>query len=425
VNLEDEGHPKPEVAALLTANEGAKAYHDGGLFVACPATEKKPVENKPPIKAMLWRIRELGGGFQSPESRPDYCIESYAEIVKVVKADVVIILGLASTTGWTPKNEGNVVRIEEGVRDTGISEAKRILSALGKTDAGGGWKLVVVSGPDGKPAYFHHQTACFFYKGGSGITCGKTIVAACGPAFLGVAPVKIPATFDCPPDLSLFAPLAVGQRVFFAKEPPDPKVTGTMPANGIVSFSSPEGLGGNEEYADLRTECDVEYAPPLREGTRLKIPYWEVVSERTEALLENFTAINAADVIRQDKSMHWEAIEHEKHPASLEKVVGRLADALMVRHTSDAPAPRLEKARVVDLVRAALDTGVLAAAGTGDGLAEDSSLAAVRKKHTRTAAHVKSAAAEAQVENQIAEAVLFARKLSDHWPVIADVHLAE
>ena len=45
------------------------------------------------------------------------------------------------------------------------------------------------------------------------------------------------------------------------------------------------------------------------------------------------------------------------------------------------------------------------------------------RKFEATLPKAKQATKGTASEIQIAEAVLFARKLSDHWPILADVHL--
>lgn len=418
----DEERVNTDNHALAEADTAAKEYPSDDAVVECPFA-KEEEEEKPPLKLMLWRIRGLGGGFHSPSVRPGYIIDAYAETIKSTKADVLILMGLTCTTGWVPKNknEGGIVGMGEAVQDSGIKEANRILTALGKVDAGGGWKLITVDDDKGKYTYFREQTSCVLFKGGKGISCKDVIVTNCESDFLSVTTMSIPDTFNCP-ELPLIVPLAVDQKIFSAKTTTPPKVTGEIPASGIFGFSSTKGLQGNTTYRDFRKQCDVEYMPPLAYGSKLNIPYWEEVVERDEALLENYIAINSANVIAQDAIMHWEAITLEKHPSTLQKVIGRLSDSLLVKRGESGLT--LSNVRIVDLVRAALDTKVIANLGADDVLDEDSSLAGKCKQETKMAAHTKNMNAEPKVENHIAEAMLFVRGLSDHWPLIADVELA-
>jgi hypothetical protein len=417
VNLEDGGKKNPEVEKLLEAEEGARDFSNQEGVIECPL-KKKAKETKPPVRALFWSIREFGGGFQTPAQRPDYCIQAYAALIRAVKADVVLLTGLTRTIGWLPELQGKVMRMREQTLDSGLEEARRLLAALG-----GGWRLAPANGPDGKPAYHLHESACFLYDTARGIECGDVEIAACGPAFLAIAPMQIPGTFDAPPKLPLLAPLSTGRYTFSREVPPDPAAGASLPPSGLVGFTAGNELSGSSEYLDFRTECDVEYSRPLNDGTVLKIPYWEEVASNEECLIENHIAVNAADVVLQDTAMHWEALRPDQHPKQLDKVYGRLADSLLVRNTGGA-APRLEKLRVMDLVRAALDEEALGAAATGPALEEDSAIVAQRSAFAETLARTRDASPATKIERQIAEAALFARTLSDHWPVVADVRLA-
>lgn len=411
----------PDAAALVAAAEGAKDYPDG-MVVPCPLAKKKE-KAKPALRVLVWHVRELGGGFQSPEKRADECIQAYAKVAAAVKPDAWILLGLSSQHGWKAQVKGGVVTREEGLKDTGVAEAKRILEELKKADGSADWKLAVAMGSDDKPAYDSNHTACFFYRGAKSIACEQAGVTQCGAALLAVAPLTVPDSFDVPPDLALVAPMFLGRRKLLAADAPPPGVTvDSVPECAVIGFSSVEGLGGNG-YADFRSDCDVEYAPPLTNGTKLKIPYWEAVAERDEALLENYVAVNAADVVRQNKAMHWEAIKKDKDPQHLDKVVGRLADSLLVRCTG-ATRLKAENVRVVDLVRGGLKKSTIAKVGQGNPLDEDAAIAALLEQEAKGAAHLKTVTPETTAENQIAAAALFARRLSDHWPVVADVRRA-
>jgi hypothetical protein len=417
--LEGAAGPNPQVAALLDAKEAAESYSAEEGVATCPFAKKhQKQEPKPPVKAVMWHIRELGGGFQSPEKRPDHVIEAYAAVIRACQADVVILAGLTRTVGWKPVKEGNVVRLEKAASDSGLAEARRLVAALG-----GGWQMVSAADPDDKPVYHKHETAAFLYDSTRGISCGKVTVAKCGPAFLAIAPLRIPDTFDAPPELPLLAPLRVGRQTFSREETPDPPATGALPPSGLVGFSAPDGLGGNKEYADLRSACDVEYARPLEEGTVLKTPFWEQVAADQERLIENHMAVNPADVVLQNQAMYWEALRPEDHPKELDKVSGRLADSLLVRKTGGVP-PRLEKLRIVDLVRASLESAALDKVAQGPKRDEDGALVAQLNAFSATLPKPKRATPETAVERQIAEAGLFARKLSDHWPIVADVRRA-
>jgi hypothetical protein len=422
VNIDEKLKPKPEIETLLAAEEGARNYSDSGAVQHCPPAEKPERKPKPPIKVLLWHIRELGGGFQSPMVRPDYCLQAYAAIIKAVKADAIILLGLSRTAGWTPEYDGTAVRMREEMQDCGIAEVKRLLSELQKCDGSGGWQFVPVNGPDGKPAYHGHETACFFYKTSSGITCGPVRIASCGPAFLAIAPLRIPESFAAPPDLPLLAPLRVGRHSFSRELMPDPPTQGDLPPNALVGFSASGGHSGSD-YLDFRTSCDVEYARPLQEGTVLKIPFWERIAAEEECIIENHMALNPGDVLLQDRVMCWESLRPDLHPKDLESVCGQLADSLLIRHTGAGLAPRLEKLRIIDLVRSALDSDVRAKVAGDASLDEDGAISSQRKAFVETLAEFKSedAMPDTAIERQIAEAMLFARKLSDHWPILADV----
>lgn len=419
MKLENAGD-NPDVAALVAASEGAKGYPNG-LVVPCPPAKNK--QAKSPLRVLVWHVRELGGGFQSPERRADVCIQAYAKVAAALKPDAWILLGLTSRRGWTPKVKNSVVTMDEGANNTGVAEAKRILDELKKADTGGDWKLAVANGMDEKPAYDRYHTACFFYRGAKGIACEKAGVTECGATLLTMAQLDVPDVFDVPPDLALVAPMFVGRKSLFATTPPRPDVTvPALPACSVIGFSAVEGLGG-EGYCDFRSDCDVEYSPPLANGTKLKIPYWEAVAERDEALLENYVALNAADVARQNEAMHWEAVKKDDDPDHLDEVVGRLADSLLVR-CSGGLAIKAETVRVVDLVRAGLDKDTIAKVGQEAPLDEDACIATLLRQEAQAAAHVKTVTPASTAENMIAGAALFARRLSDHWPIVADVRRA-
>jgi hypothetical protein len=419
VILEDGAAPSPQVQSLVQAKEAGARYSAAPGVVPCPyAKEKKEEGPKPPLKVVLWHIRELGGGFQSPAKRPDFCIAAYAALIHATHADVAIVVGLGRSIGLKPVKDHGHIRVEKESSDTGLAEARRLTLALGSD-----WRLASANGPDNKPVYHKSETACFLYNTNRGIHCGAVTLVKCGAAFLAIAPMQIPGTFDAPPTLPLLAPLSVGRRTSSDEEAPGPQANGELPAMALIGFSALDGLKGSSDYAGLRSACDVEYAPPLNEGTLLQQPFWEKVAADSERLLENHMAVNPADVILQNKAMYWEALPPAEHPKALDKVSGRLADALLVRKTGGATL-RLDKVRALDLVRASLDSAALGELGRGSALPEDSVLVSQRKAYAATLPKTKQASAGSSSEVQIAEASLFVRKLSDHWPILADVYLA-
>jgi hypothetical protein len=422
VILENEPKPNRDVEGLLAASEAAEEYPAEGTVTDCPYSHPEP-EPKPPVRAILWNIREFGGGFQSPAVRPDYCLQAYAAVIKAVKADICVLLGLTRTIGWIPENDGGIIIMREETHDSGLAEARRLLAELQRIDAGGAWQLLPVNGADGKPAYHRHETACFLFKSATGISCGPATVAPCGEAFLALAPMRIPGTFDAPPELPFLAPLRVGRYPFSRNDPPDPDAPATLPPHAVVAFSAGQEIPAGTGYLDFRTECDVEYVRPLQEGTVLQIPFWEDIAASEEALLENHIALNPADVQLQDRAMYWEALRLEDHPDELPDVRGRLADSLLVRNTGDGPAPRLEKLRVVDLVRASLPAESLPDVNAEGALDEDTAAAAPCAAFVKSLPVLKEASPESP-QRLLAEAALFARKLSDHWPVITDIYTA-
>jgi len=423
-----EGAPAspPELARLLAAEQANAGSDDGGVVLPCGAripSTSTPTVTKPALTALLWTIRELGGGFHMPAVRPQHCIDAYAAIIKATNPDICILPGLTHQCGWTPRWDQGAIRLVKEDASTGLSEVKRILAALSLADPGSDWQLIAVNGADGKPAHANNQTSCALYKGGQGISAGKAVVAETDAGLMAVVPLTVPDRFDCCAKVALAAPLAVRARAFFAKAAADTTPTGALPADALVAYSAPAGLAGNEHYAAFRSACEVEYAPPLKQGSRLKLPYWEHIAARDEALLENFMALGPADVVRQDRSMHWEALKSDEHPEILDDVSGKLADALALRHTSGEPAPRLATTRIVDLVRAVLDPAVLPTVGADDPLPEDGCATSMRAKHAGQPAAGKDTTAQACAANQLAEAMLFARLLSDHWPVLGELRL--
>lgn len=419
----DGAPPVPPTLDQLLAASRASAGYRGGVTVACGQPPATSDVARPGVTAVLWTIRELGGGFHMPAVRPQHGIDACAAIIKATNADVCILLGLTHQPGWMPQADDGMIRMVAQEAGAGLAEARRILAALSAADPGAGWQLVPVHGADDKPAHAVNQSTCFLYKSGRGIAAGKAIVAATDAGLVAVLPVTVPDCFDCPPDVCFAAPLAVRARCFYASAPAGTAPTGVLPPDAVVAYSVPAGLAGNAHFAAFRNACEVAYAPPLAQGSRLKLPYWEQVALRDAGLLENFMAVAAADVLQQDSSMHCEALVPGVHPASLDDVSGKLADAVLLRHTSAAPAPHLAVARVVDLLRAVLDPDVLAALGASDPLPEDGCAAAMRARHAAPPVTSQAATAQARARNQLAAAILFARLLSDHWPILAQLRL--
>lgn len=444
MHLESEGKPSEEVGNLLEADAAARAYPDQVGVQPCPL-QSKP-EELPPLRALLWHIRELGGGFQTPSVRPGFCMESYAGVIKAVQADICILLGVTRTSGWVPELNGNVVTMKEEPRDTGIAEARRLLGELQRVDAGGGWQISFAkdaADTAGAPAYHLHQTACFLYKSAKGLSCGAVTVVPRDRLFLAYAPLQVPGSFDAPASLPLLAPMSVGRHTFSRTETV-PEPNGELPEAGLVAFSAAGSVPADDAYFEFRTACDVEYQQPLQRGTVLRVPWWETVATDGDTLLENHMALNPSEVLLQDAAMHWEALPAAVHPDALMEVFGQLSDSLLTRGRAAGTAPRTEGMRIVDLIRAALPADTLAKVGVADSLDEDGAIAAQCKTYLSgvnkadkqaadqgtgdTAQDVQdspaSATPEDELKRQIAQAVLFARMLSDHWPIVADVRKA-
>src|SRR5205823_2447200 len=74
--------------------------------VPCPFAEHPPEPPpkppKLPIRAMMWNIFELGGGFFRSPKRPEYAIEAYATLIKELNVDICVILGITETIGQVP-----------------------------------------------------------------------------------------------------------------------------------------------------------------------------------------------------------------------------------------------------------------------------------------------------------------------------------
>ena len=120
--LEDGAGASQQVESLVQASETTAAYSASEGVATCPfAKEKKVSGPKPPLKALLWHIREFGGGFQSPEKRPDFCIAAYAALIKASHADVVILVGLGRSAGLKPVKDGNLIRVEKTSADSGLA----------------------------------------------------------------------------------------------------------------------------------------------------------------------------------------------------------------------------------------------------------------------------------------------------------------
>lgn len=418
--------PKPEgkAAALAKAADNADSASGGD-----PSVVECPLHNTTaPINVLLWRINELGGGFHLPAARPAYCMDAYASIIAAVKADVCVIAGIARNPGATVTATDDGFTYDPVVEDSGAAEAARLLAALKKKDPASAWAMALPKTDDGKIVYEHDRTTAILYKTSEG-RLGKAFgtVGGSAEATLGVGQrlvwgsFSIPSKVGGPPALfDVIAPLGEPAQTGDA---PLPAPTQDMPASFILALSALDDVVANgARLGDVRTALGAQHRPRPAQATVLAPPFWKSVWEETDALLDDFSSVNPADVRLQDDEMHWESIEAPDHPDEMDDVAGTLQDAIFVCNTDDPPRYRVVDVRAVDLIRASLSSDDLAALGdNGSPADEDGSVVAQFKEHRKAAGYLSDWSVDADSANRIAECHDFTALLSDHWPLVASI----
>ena len=431
--------------ALLKAAEITPPGGTPGV-TSCPLSTPTPEEPKPqdpepkkPIRMLFWHIFELGGGFYMPSVRPAYVADACARLIRALDVHVVVLQGLTRTTQEVPTKHGSgaaaYISLDPEPRDTGPEEARRILERLQALDGGAGWQMELPRAR-GSGEYLYHRwtTAAFLYASAKGVTFQKMdLIQTSTHEAAGVTGSLVMATFDAPDyqsrplrvmtSLGLATPERPWEQLRVAAPLPERAPTAAMPDSAIVFLSAPGNVGsGLDEFED---EVDAEFQRPGVEGTVLGDEFWKVVAETRDGLLDNFVAMNPADVLLQDREMHWEALRDPTHTREADQLPGFLADSMMVVHRRRSPPPKVQEMRVVDLIAASLPADAIAALKadpinkTADGgpPPERSTLVGQRKIYRSESA--RGPEPEVDPANVLSECGYFSRMLSRHWPLVA------
>jgi hypothetical protein len=416
---------------------------------------KTPQNLRKPGRILFWNIRELGGGLYMPESRPDYCIDAYVDLIKYLNIDICILAGIKETTGQGIE----VKQLKDGTsyldytpvpEDTGIKEVERILDSLKKSDAGAGWKLGMMRSDDeGNPVvYLNGSTACFLYRSAKDVELTDLYLAQANPGLerLDISRVLLCAAFR-------MAEQEKGYRPEVHILTPMDTQTDGSPASGVPKSVEVKPRLPQDPFVfavstplDLLTDLGALQKQGVR-GTRQyqEMPYpWSVPGElpweeyvNSGRTLVNFLAINPVDVRLQDEGMHWEALDLPQHPESFNQLSGQLSDLLATGNPVTGDRVQLSDLQVVNLVRAALPERILtrmkkvkktASSGRNSGqgvpippesLPEDGILASYLQKRKDSANYPATSDQPDDLANLLAESLDFSRLLSDHWPVVA------
>lgn len=366
MKLDEQPVEDPRVAQLAAAearDAESDDEQDDILLEACPLRDAQPEPDGQkhelvPLRVMAWHIDELGGGVYRPEQRPDLHIEAYATVAAALDVDIWVLLGVRRTVGRRPRSEGKSVLMDDEVVDSGAAEVARILEALRKVDPGGGWACQFPkTQSDGEIAYLGAATTCVLHRTSKGIQFSKfDLIEAPRDVGLGLSGRLACASFDAPlhrPDtLHVLASLGLPTS---DPIPESLAPTTASPRSALLAISGTRDLPSQSAFNRLRANLGAIYRSPRNEGSDLHRSFWTETSLEHEALLGNFLAVSPADVLHQDAQMHWQGLEPPEHPASLGEVFGRLRDAWLVCHQPVSGKPIIDEARVVDLLRAALD----------------------------------------------------------------------
>ncbi|HXT17714.1 MAG TPA: hypothetical protein VN706_18895 [Gemmatimonadaceae bacterium] len=409
----------PRLAALAAADDAtADASAADAIVLPCGA-----VVPQLELAVLVWNIRELGGGFHMPPARPDYCIDAYAALIAAMQADVCVLAGLRGTPERVVTSQDGVFTYADAVNDTGIAEAKKILASLQKAAADGDWALSTPADSSGVALYEGGTTSAFLYKKAGGRTLiGLDTLNGRADATLGLGghlahlSLKLPLEGDDPLTFDLLTPLGATA----AKGEKAPTVDGTQPTSFVLAFSASDDLTAQRGPLDaVQSAVTADSRPLLAHGSVLGDSFWHATTRSAGGLLDDFTAIGAADLERHDAEMHWEALPDPKHAGTSTDVAGSVGDAVLTRNAEPRARYAVREVRVIDMMRAALGADEITTVG-GDAAPcdEDSSLGAMRASH-RTATPYLGPDAPTTPTNIVAECADFLHLLSDHWPVLA------
>lgn len=450
------GSEPSESSRDLTAADKAAAgeSNDSHAVSSCSKTYE-------PIRLLAWNLEELGGGTSEPMVRESVLIDAYAKLITGLDLDVVVLLDVRwgrkyQIAQGTLDDGSPYLYYEDAKEHTGPAELDRIVEAVGKADAAGGWTLLVPKGDDGV-IYDHGSTVGILYKTQDGLAVAdQGLAQAWDEPVAGIGGLLAWVTFDVPGtdgsepwQVSVAAPLNVMADHPLpapdeAEEDAGPELT-DLPEGYVLALSwsreaSVQGLSA------LRGRLGLT-GPSLHEGTVLNRPYWERLVEENELLIDNAIVLNRRNPWVQDAYMNWQALEYPEHPDELREVLGVLADQVMSRWGKAETPPWIEELRVVDLVRATLtkeskvypaiadsdsSSGEAAEALPEDGLLVDALesflelmpalVDAVEEEEDGSREETENepaAAVDPEAALDISTCYDFVRRLSDHWPLLA------
>lgn len=435
--MKRENAPKesPQAAALMAAGAATDAAPDSPVGVAtCPLQKPAPapeVKQKQPLRALLWHIQELGGGFYQPHQRESYVMEAYAALLKKLNIDIAVILGITDSIGVVPQaagsGDGVHVTFDESLKDTGPAEVTRLQGLLG-----GSWQAVWPRPKAGTGYLYHYRnTTCVLYNSANGLALASSgLVQSATDTAIGLTGRLFCAVFNAPnhadTPLGIAAPLgtcaAERPGAVPAQAAPESELaaTLTLPGTALLGLSGSGDLSASGAFSRFKAEVDAAYAPPTQEGTLLKDAFWFQQAEGADGVLEDFAALDPGNSLLQDEQMHWEALDLPEHADELGKVVGALTDIWLLRNSGGSPAPAIEELRPIDLIAAALSAEALGKARPvkPPQSPEDSAVATQRKAYRSAIGNDHWVEG---IDNEIADGAHFARILSEHWPVLVQI----
>jgi hypothetical protein len=410
-------------ATLRNAEKAAAQQPNAGTVQPCPLK----IVNQ---RLLAWHLSELGGGLHWPRERPAHVIDAYAQLVKASGAGVVALTGLSESTGPLAIRKGSgrdsYLVPAPAIRDVGAKEVDRIVAALGRVDGAGGWKAATFRDDKDQIVYLGGATTCFLHKTTGGwerlgldLVEGPAVEALGVPARYLCGRWKAPGLAGHSAELALLAP-------FGSFAPPEKQHTPTapLPASAALALSANGDLSARlSAFSTFCNGVGAEYCRMPDRGTILRQPFWRRLSATNARLLEDFSAVDPADVRLQDKAMHTEAVAAPTHTDALDKIEGVLADVFLVRNPA-TPTYTLDNLRDVDLM---LALGLPLPAPPDDPVApprwEKGALAAAFEKHKAAAHRQDGGKPDDDPANAIALGWEFLSLLSDHWPVAADLHM--
>jgi hypothetical protein len=451
MNLEKPYKASQQVNEMLVADEQATAYDDTDPLVAkCPSAKEEEPQEVEPFRLLMWHIKELGGGFFMPESRPDHCIDAYASLINKLDIDICVIIGVKKSRDYKnvekSMEDGSFCLCSEPPdEDTGVNEVNRILKALKQLDAVADWKSTFLKSEENDSIiYLQGNSTCFLYKAGKGIEVQKVeLLKGKHEESIGLQEALVAARFlmplikDADPlEVPVLAPLAVLQKQDWSSEDSDVassvddeqlEFQGDIPDQCIVALSTSSNLIASLSGLNrFRAALDIEYQDLLNTGSVLNIPHWERITNQGDAIIDNLQGVNPTDLRLQDQSMHWEALESPDHPDEFAEIIGHLSDLFLLRNGESIHTLLLDEMQVVDMIRAAsASTGLKSESEHEEPLEEDGILAGACKKHVEFLARAISSETEDEPVNLLSTCIDFVRLLSEHWPVVVTLSLRQ